>query len=165
MRFQRVRCVRLHLIILVLTLTSLPAATVSAEETSSLTWQAGVARNVITPPQYMWMSGYGGRTEPANDKIHDLYVRVACLQPTKNSAPFLFISLDLVGCPVKMSTELSREFSEQYHTARENIMFACSHTHCGPALDEDLSFMLAMDEDDWDQVRKYQKFLNGSARP
>lgn len=40
-------------------------------------------------------------------------------------------------------------------------MFATSHTHCGPALDQNLSHMLAMTENDWAQVRKYQKRLNG----
>jgi len=165
MPLHPVRFVSLQFVTLVLSLLYLPAETVSADEdTPDLIWQAGVARNVITPPEYMWMSGYGNRSAPADGKITDLYVRVACLQPAENSAPFLFVSLDLVGVPVKMSAKLSQEFSDLYHMPRENIMFACSHTHCGPALDEDLSFMLAMGEDDWSQVRQYQEFLNGQIR-
>lgn len=164
MRFHFIRFVNDRLIFIAALLVFSSIDAVSAQESSSTTWQAGVARRVITPPEYMWMSGYGGRTEPADGKIHDLYVRVACLQPTAESAPYLFISLDLVGVPVKMSTKLSQEFAERYRTPRENVMFACSHTHCGPALDEDLSFMLAMNDDDWEQVREYQEFLNEQIR-
>jgi hypothetical protein len=137
-------------------------ATLEAQQ--SETWHAGVSRDVITPPEYMWMSGYGGRKAPADGKIHDLYVRVACLQPEPKTPKFLFVSLDLVGVPVEMATKLSAEFAKLYGIPRENIMLACSHTHCGPALDHDLSWMLAMDDKDWKQVRDYQKWLNDRIR-
>lgn len=137
---------------------------VSALDQQTPLWNAGVSRIVITPQENMWMSGYGARKEPADGKIHDLYARVACLKPNETQAPFLFVSLDLVGVPVKMAELLSAEFAKSYGIPRENIMFACSHTHCGPALDHDLSWMLAMDEQDWQQVRDYQKWLNDQIR-
>ncbi|MBD3672188.1 MAG: neutral/alkaline non-lysosomal ceramidase N-terminal domain-containing protein [Planctomycetaceae bacterium] len=112
----------------------------------------------------MWMSGYGARSEPADGKIHNLYARVACLKPDHESPAFLFVSLDLVGVPVKMAETLSADFAKSYGIPRENIMFACSHTHCGPALDHDLSWMLAMDKKDWQQVHEYQKWLNDRIR-
>lgn len=127
-------------------------------------WQAGFARQVITPPKFIWMSGYGGRTAPADGKIHDLHVRVACLQESGESKPALFISLDLVGVPIEMVKTLTAEFDEKYGIPRANVMFACSHTHSGPALDEDLSWMLAMSEQDWDDVREYQLWLNDQIR-
>lgn len=164
MPFHFVRFLSLRLVILIAVLTSTTIGALSAQEPAEPTWQAGVSRRVITPPQYIWMSGYGNRSAPAEGKIHDLYVRVACLQPAEETAPYLFISLDLVGVPVKMSTKLSQEFADQYQTPRENVMFTCSHTHCGPALDEKLSYMLAMDDKDWDQVREYQTFLNEQIR-
>lgn len=137
---------------------------VSADEQPTKLWEAEVSRIVITPPENMWMSGYGARKEPADGKIHDLYARIACLKPNETQPAFLFVSLDLVGVPVKMADLLSAEFSKSYGIPRENILFACSHTHCGPALDHDLSWMLAMDEQDWNQVRSYQKWLNDQIR-
>jgi len=146
----------------VLSLSS--SGNLEAQTCDSQSWQAGVSRAVITPPELMWMSGYGGRKAPADGKIHDLYVRVASLQPQPDSPRFLFVSLDLVGVPVRMAEELSAEFAHQYGIPRENIMFTCSHTHCGPALDHKLSWMLAMNDEDWDQVRNYQKWLNDRIR-
>ena len=45
----------------------------AADTAATATWQAGVARTVITPEKYMWMSGYGGRSKPAEGKVHDLW--------------------------------------------------------------------------------------------
>ena len=39
-------------------------------------------------------------------------------------------------------------------------MFCCSHTHCGPALDQSLTHMLDMKVEDWQQVIANQKWLD-----
>ncbi len=122
------------------------------------TWQVGVAREVITPPEFMWMSGYGARSAPADGAIHDLYARVACFSDPSGRKS-VFISTDLVGVPRGMSQRLSKIFEEEFRIPRAGAMFACSHTHCGPALDDPLSFMLDMQPADWEQVRKYQAWL------
>lgn len=122
-------------------------------------WQAGVSKIVITPDELMWMSGYGGRDHAAEGKVHDLYARSAALR-SPDGQTTVFVSLDLVGVPVKMVQAVSTEMQKKHNLPRANLMFACSHTHCGPALDDKLSHMLAMKEDDWVQVRKYQATLN-----
>lgn len=121
-------------------------------------WQAGVARVVITPDQPMWMSGYGGRDHAAEGKIHDLYARVAAFQDPQGSKA-VFVSLDLVGVPGQMVSEISADIEKRHQIPRRSLMVDCSHTHCGPALDDRLSYMLAMKDEDWAQVRAYQKIL------
>ena len=123
------------------------------------TWKAGVARVVITPQQPMWLSGYGGRNHAAEGKVHDLYARAAALQDADGTTA-VFISTDLIGVPIKMVEAVSQTIEKQHGIPRKSLMFTCSHTHCGPALDHMLSFMLDMQEADWDQVRAYQQVLN-----
>ena len=38
------------------------------------------AKVVITPEKALWMSGYGGRTKPAEGKVHDLWAKALALQ-------------------------------------------------------------------------------------
>lgn len=123
-------------------------------------WQAGFAKVVITPDEFQWMNGYGGRTEPADGKIHDLYARAAAFRDA-NETTIVMVALDVVSVAPEMTNGISAAIEESHKIPRANIMFACSHTHCGPALDDRLSHMLKMDEAAWEQVRKYQKILNG----
>ena len=123
-------------------------------------WQAGVSRVVITPPEFMWMSGYGGRDHPAEGKVHDLYARATALRDPKGET-VVFVATDLVGVPRSMASTVSAAAEKKHGLPRSGLMIACSHTHCGPALDDRLSYMLDMKEADWKQIREYQAWLNG----
>ena len=129
----------------------------AADEVSG--WKAGFSRVVITPEQPMWMSGYGSRNKPADGKIHDLFVRAAALQDAQ-SHRVVMVSLDLVGVPRGMAQRVSAAAKAKYKLERAEVMFCCSHTHSGPALDQSLTHMLDMKADDWAQVVEYQKWLD-----
>jgi hypothetical protein len=122
-------------------------------------WQAGVARVVITPPEPMWLSGYGGRDHAAEGKFHDLYARAATIRDPQGETA-VFISTDLIGVPIKMVRVVSEAAEKKHGIPRRSLMFTCSHTHCGPAVDHMLSYMLDMKDADWQQVRDYQQWLN-----
>ena len=122
-------------------------------------WKAGFARVVITPEQPMWMSGYGGRTHAAEGKVHDLYARAAALQDASGKR-VVMVSLDLVGVPKVMAERVSAAAKVKHKLERADLMFCCSHTHCGPALDQSLTHMLDMKDDDWQQVMANQKWLD-----
>ncbi len=132
----------------------------SAADDSQASWQAGLARVVITPEELMWMSGYGGRSKPAEGKLHDLHARVAVLRAGEHTA--VMVSLDLITVPTGMSARIAAAVEKKYQVPRKALMLTCSHTHCGPALDGKLSHMLAMEESDWEQVRAYQKTLDAN---
>lgn len=131
-----------------------------AAEQPAADWEAGFARVVITPEEPMWLSGYGNRTKPAEGKIHDLYARAAALR-SPGGKTVVFVSLDLIGVPAEMAARISRAVKERHGIERADLMLTCSHTHCGPALDDKLSHMLDMKEDDWAKVKAYQKQLDG----
>jgi len=107
----------------------------------------------------MWLSGYGGRDHAAEGKVTDLFARAAAIRDASGETA-VFVSLDLIGVPIRMVREVSAVIEKRLNIPRRGLMFACSHTHSGPALDHSLSFMLDMKDADWDQVRRYQKVLN-----
>lgn len=129
----------------------------AADEASA--WKAGFARVVITPEKPMWMSGYGGRTHAAEGKVHDLYARAAALQDASGKR-VVMVSLDLVGVPKVLSERVSAAAKAKHKLERADLMFCCSHTHCGPALDQSLTHMLDMKDEDWQQVMANQKWLD-----
>ena len=131
----------------------------SNTQATAAEWQAGFAKVVITPDEPMWLSGYGARSKPSEGKIHDLYAKAAVLRDP-SGATVVFVSTDLIGVPATMAKFVSAAVAKQHGIPRANIMLTCSHTHCGPAMDDMLSHMLAMKESDWVLVRKNQVQLN-----
>jgi len=124
-------------------------------------WQAGFSRVVITPTEPMFASGYGGRMKPSSGKIHDLYVRVAALtDPAGHSV--LVVSLDLIGVPKTFADHVAAHCKKKHGIERADVMLCSSHTHCGPALDDKLSHMLALKDSDWAAIRRNQKRLNAN---
>lgn len=134
-------------------------SSVAAANSAESGWKAGFSRMVITPEKPMWLSGYGGRTHASEGKIHDLYARAAAWQDASGHRVVL-ISLDLIGVPRGMAQRVSVAAKAKHKLERADVMFCCSHTHCGPALDQSLTHMLDMKEDDWKQVIEYQKWLD-----
>ena len=132
---------------------------VFAAKPAKATWQAGFAKVVITPDEPIWMDGYGGRSRPAEGKVHDLYAKTAALRDPSGKL-VVFVSTDLIGVPIKMSRLIAAQMKKRHGLEREDIMITCSHTHCGPALDHKLSHMLDMKANDWEKIFKYQDQLN-----
>ena len=149
---------RCYPVALALTLLFSPSITAAAPPA----WKAGVARVVITPEQPMWMSGYGGRDHAAEGKVHDLWAKAVALRDPAGKT-VVFVSTDLITVPIKMVKAVMAQVSPRHGLGRGEVMFTCSHTHCGPAVDDMLSYMLAMKEKDWKQVRAYQQVLNALA--
>jgi Neutral/alkaline non-lysosomal ceramidase, N-terminal len=123
-------------------------------------WRAGVAKTVITPKHYMWMSGYGGRTKPAEGKIHDLWAKALILEDADRRRSVI-VTLDLVGIDKQLADEVCADIEKRHGFAREQIMLACSHTHCGPVVGKNLIAMYNFDEKQHELVKSYTKELHG----
>src|SRR5579885_1640111 len=96
---------RIASLLLLVTLSSFPSSAwerMSAAEPKPAEWKAGVAVQVITPEQSMWMAGYGNRNKPAEGKLTDLYVKVLALEDPHGGRLVLLTS-DLVGIPRSLS--------------------------------------------------------------
>lgn len=100
-------------------------------------WKTGVASAVITPKDYIWMSGFAAREKPADGKIHDLRVKALALEDAGGNRA-LFITTDIIGYSRELSVAVSNRIQQNHHLERKNIVLSCSHTHSGPVVNRNL---------------------------
>jgi hypothetical protein len=117
-------------------------------------WKAGVAVQVITPSEPMWLSGYASRNRPAEGTEHDLHVKALALQDPAGSKMVLLTS-DLVGIPRSLSEAVAARVEKKAGLKRGRLMLTVSHTHCGPVVRENLSDMYAMPESEARKLGPY----------
>jgi hypothetical protein len=123
-------------------------------------WKAGVAAEVITPPELMWMSGYGGRDKPAEGKLTELWSKALALEDAAGVRCVL-ITLDLVGIDRELSQAICAEIAERHKLDRSRIAICVSHTHTGPVVGRNLGPMhyLRLDEKQRALADSYTEFL------
>src|SRR5689334_6336251 len=109
------------------------SAPMHSQEPKAPSWQAGMAKVVITPTHPMWMSGYGGRTKPAEGKVHDLWAKALVLQDAGGRRCML-LTTDLVGIDRQLAEEVCAGITKKTGIKRNAIMLSVSHTHCGPVV-------------------------------
>jgi hypothetical protein len=100
-------------------------------------WRAGSAKVVITPQQFIWMSGYGGRDHVAEGKLTDLWAKALVLQDSLGNRAVL-VTLDLVGIDRTLTAAISKSLDEEYGFQRRQIALCTSHTHTGPVVGKNL---------------------------
>lgn len=121
-------------------------------------WQAGVARAVITPEQNLWMAGYGGRTHPAEGKLHDLWVKALALQDA-GGRRVVVVSTDLLGIPQSIYENTVKSLKGKFGLDRADIMLHSSHTHCGPVLRGALYDVYPLDDAQRKLIEEYSARL------
>lgn len=128
----------------------IPSMAVAADDS----WKAGAAKTVITPKQYMWMSGYASRNTPAQGIIHDLYAKALALQdPAGHTA--VIITLDLVGIDRATSQKICQAIQTRHQLDRSQVSLATSHTHSGPVVGTNLLTMYSLAADQQTLVQEY----------
>ncbi len=129
-----------------------------AAEPKPAEWKAGVAVQIITPEQPMWLAGYGNRNKPSEGKLTDLYVKVLALEDPHGGLLVLLTS-DLVGIPRSLSEPVAEEVRKRTGLPRERLMLTVSHTHCGPVLRDSLHTMYDMPPDEAAKIGPYTEKL------
>jgi neutral ceramidase len=149
---------RITSLLLLLALPTFPSS--AADEPKPGEWKAGVAVQVITPEQSMWMAGYANRTKPAEGKLTDLYVKALALEDPHGGRLVLLTS-DLVGIPRSLSEPVAEEVQKRTGLPRERLMLTVSHTHCGPVLRDSLRTMYDMPPEEAAKIGPYTDKLKG----
>lgn len=106
---------------------------VNNEENSISGWKAGVAREVITPRESMWMAGYAARNKPSEGTLHDLWANALALEDAAGERAVL-VTTDLIGFNSFMSGRIKARIYSKYNLSDRQIILSASHTHTGPAL-------------------------------
>lgn len=125
-------------------------------------WSAGAAKVVITPREYLWMAGYGARTEPANGKLTELWAKALVLDDGEGNRSVL-VTLDLVGIHRDFAREVCDLLEKEHGFARDAIALCTSHTHSGPVVGRNLAplHFLQMDEAQVRLIEEYREALRG----
>jgi hypothetical protein len=142
--------------------TSLVSATslvlISAPLASAQGWKAGTARAAITPRDAMWMAGYAARNRPSEGAVHDLWAKALALQDPGGRKAVL-VTLDVCGIGRDLSTTIRDGIQARHALAREQVVLACSHTHCGPVVGTNLITMYKIDDSQREKIKDYARFL------
>lgn len=121
-------------------------------------WKAGAAKTIITPEKAMWLSGYGGRTEPSQGKQTELWAKALVLEDARGNKAAL-VTLDLVGIGRDISVPVCKSLQEKFGLPRASIILSTSHTHCGPVVGDNLRAMYFLDEEQEKLVDEYTVHL------
>jgi neutral/alkaline ceramidase-like enzyme len=105
----------------------------------------------------MWMSGYGGRTKPAEGTLHELWVKALALEDPKGRRA-LVLTADLVG----IDRDLAERVCKRIGLPRESVLIACSHTHTGPMVCHNLEAMFDLPAVERQKIAEYATFLESA---
>src|SRR5919107_150254 len=117
-------------------------------------WGAGAARVAITPRTPMWMAGYGSRDKPSEGTIHDLWAKALVLRDPSGRLAAL-VTLDICGIGRDLSSRIRDDLKSRHGLERDRIVLACSHTHSGPVIGENLISMYKIDDKQRRQIAAY----------
>jgi hypothetical protein len=87
--------------------------------------KAGVAREIISPPQGIYLTGYGDRTK-GNTGIHDDLTATAMVLDDGRTR------LALVACDLLCLNEIIVDRVRDQVGKGTSVILCCSHTHAGP---------------------------------
>ncbi len=130
----------------------------SVGNAAEASWKAGTARAVITPKTPMWMSGYAARNKPSQGVVHDLWAKALALEDP-NGHRVVLITLDVCGIGRDLSNRVRDAVEKRLGIERDEIVIACSHTHSGPVVGNNLLAMYNLDPQQADLVRRYAHIL------
>jgi len=123
-------------------------------------WRAGVARANITPEPGLWMAGFAARTNPAEGKFMDLWIKAMALEDARGHRAVI-LTCDLLGIPQNIYQHTCAALKEKFRLAPEQILLSASHTHCGPVLRNALSDIYPLDDHQRDLIEAYSTRLEG----
>jgi hypothetical protein len=121
-------------------------------------WKAATARAAITPKTPMWMSGYAARTKPSRGVVHDLWAKALAIEDPKGHRAII-ISLDVCGIGRDLSNRVRDAIQTRHRLERDQIVLACSHTHSGPVVGNNLLSMYNLDARQLELVVEYTQTL------
>ena len=154
MIFPSFTIVRVCLLGLVGVLGGLPAASCRSADG----WQVGMARELITPSEPIWMSGYASRDRPAEGTRTDLWVKAMALKGQDGKVG-LILSLDLVGIGAEVSNAICRSLMKNHGLDRSQILINSSHTHTGPVVGNNLRTMYFLSDEANQKIDDYTERL------
>ncbi|GAB2779080.1 hypothetical protein GCM10027275_23260 [Rhabdobacter roseus] len=121
-------------------------------------WKAGVARAVITPKESLWMAGFAVRSRPSEGVLHDLWAKVLVLEDATGQRAVL-VTTDLLGFPKGVSDTIRARLQARFALTKAQVILNSSHTHSGPVLENALSDIYPLDDEQRRRISRYSRLL------
>jgi neutral ceramidase len=133
--------------------TAFVSSTLLAQE-----FQAGVGRADITPAGPIRLAGYAGRNKPSEGVYQHIFSKALALTDS-SGAVTLVITADTIGTPRSFNDKLARRLEEELKIPRERFVFACSHSHSTPVIQNGLTDMYGLEGEEEKTVESYTAFF------
>lgn len=117
-------------------------------------WKAGVAEEVMTPKEPLWMAGYANRDRPSEGTLVDIWTKVLALEDAEGKQSVL-ITMELRGIPKAFSDNIRDQLKAKYGLSRAQIILNVSHTHSGPVLSGPLVDIYPVHPEQREKIEKY----------
>jgi hypothetical protein len=122
------------------------------------TWKVGIGRRIITPPKNdVWLAGYGTK-RVAENKIHDLWVKVLALE-APGGKRVVMATTDHMGMSRSVYEDIFKSVNSRYGIERADFMITFSHNHSGPCLTDDLVDYYPSDDAQKAAVKEYTGWM------
>lgn len=125
---------------------------------SGISWGAdmkvGIASRIITPKLPFWMTGFGTRTKPANEILHDVWAKALVFEESPNKR-LIIVTTDILGLSHEISEAIANRVSKKYGINRSQLLINSSHTHSGPAVWPSLSMIFDFTPEDLKTIGNY----------
>ena len=108
-------------------------------------WLAGAARADLTPPEPVWMAGYGSRTKPMEGVRRKIWAKALALRDSAGATSVL-VTLDLCDIDRHSAARIA-ERARGLGIPRERLILNTSHTHSGPIFGPPDNYLFLMGPD------------------
>jgi len=116
--------------------------------------RVGIASKVITPQLPFWLTGYGSRTKPSTEVMHDVWAKALVFEENAGSR-VIIVTTDLLGLSHEVSEAITTRVIKKYGINRSQLLMNSSHTHSGPVVWPSLSMIFDLNLEDQKSVAKY----------
>jgi neutral ceramidase len=125
---------------------------------SAADYKVGLATQVITPSQPIYLSGYASRTHPSDGVIQDLKGKALAVED-RSGGRLVIVTTDLIGLPRSLTDPVAARIQKSYGLERARLIFNSSHTHTGPMIASNLQLMFDLRPEEQQVIDDYTRKL------
>jgi hypothetical protein len=121
-------------------------------------YKAGLATQVITPAEPIYMSGYANRTHASDGVVHDLKAKALAIED-RSHGRLVIVTTDLIGLPRSITDAVAARVQKQHGLERARLIINSSHTHTGPLIARNLELMFELKPEERRVIDEYSRRL------
>jgi hypothetical protein len=138
-----------------------PRIAASAEPASGPAVPVGVAVVDITPDYPIRMMGYESRKTESEGVASRLKARAMAIGGDDGDGPAVLVAIDNCAIGSRITEEVAARLKAKVGLKRERFVVCATHTHCGPALQSELTFIFGktLPADQAERIARYTREL------